>query len=171
MSIRNEDAVHIMYLVTRNLKYNKKKIIDNLLAVIKSITAMDNMGTDTEKLEFQIRTLEKKRANLIELYTSGDITRDEFTVSRAKCETEITELQSVRNNIDRQGKQTEGQQELEKEITEAINELVNGVEYEDVFYKEILDKMVVNDKGHIDVYLNLLPFKWSYTAAESLNRP
>lgn len=171
MSIRNEDAVHIMYLVTRSLKYNKKKIIDNLLAVIKSITAMDNMGTDTERLKFQIKTLEKKRANLIELYTSGDITRDEFTAARAKCETEITELQSVRNNIDKQEKRMEGQQELGKEITEAINELINGVEYEDVFYKEILDKMVVNDKGHVDVYLNLLPFKWSYTAAESLNRP
>ena len=47
----------------------------------------------------------------------------------------------------------------------------HGVEYEDDFYKEILDKMVVNDKDHIDVYLNLLPLKWSYTVAKSVNRP
>ena len=31
-----------------------------------------------------------------------------------------------------------------------------GVEYDDEFYKHILDKMVVNDKDNIDVYLNLL---------------
>ncbi len=65
----------------------------------------------------------------------------------------------------------EKQQELVAEITEAMNELINGVEYEDDFYKEILDKMVVNDKDHIDVYLNLLPLKWSYTVAKSVNCP
>lgn len=27
--------------------------------------------------------------------------------------------------------------------------------------------MVVNDKDHIDVYLNLLPMKWSYTVAKA----
>ena len=102
LSIRNEDAVHIMYLVTRSLQYNKKKMTDNLLAVIKSVIFSD---------------------------------------------------------------------ERIAEITEAMNELISGVEYEDDFYKEILDKMVVNDKDHIDVYLNLLPFKWSYTAAKSVNCP
>ena len=42
-----------------------------------------------------------------------------------------------------------------------------GVEYDDEFYKHILDKMVVNDKENIDVYLNLLPMKWSYTVAKA----
>ena len=42
------------------------------------------------------------------------------------------------------------------------------MEYEDEFYKHILDKIVVMDKDHIDVYLHLLPVKWSYTVAKSL---
>ena len=178
LSIRNEDATHIMYLVTSSLKYNKEKITNNLLAIIKSIissdlpygikvcpkgAAMDTAGTDSEKLKSQIKTIEEKRTNLIDLYTSGDITRDEFSAARAKCENEIAELQSVIDSIDKQREMIEKQQELVAEITEAMNELINGVEYEDDFYKEILDKMVVNDKDHIDVYLNLLPLKWSYT--------
>ena len=63
------------------------------------------------------------------------------------------------------------QQELIQEISDAINEIVGGVEYDDEFYKYILDKMVVNDKDNIDVYLNLLPLKWSYTVARSINCP
>ena len=59
------------------------------------------------------------------------------------------------------------QQELVQEIRDAINEIVCGVEYDDEFYKHILDKMVVNDKDNIDVYLNLLPMKWSYTVAKA----
>ena len=171
LSIRNEDATHIMYLVTSSLKYNKEKITNNLLAIIKSIIAMDTAGTDSEKLKSQIKAIEQKRTNLIELYTSGDITRDEFSAARAKCENEIAELQSVIDSIDKQREMIEKQQELVAEITEAMNELINGVEYEDDFYKEILDKMVVNDKDHIDVYLNLLPLKWSYTVAKSVNCP
>ncbi len=171
LSIRNEDATHIMYLVTSSLKYNKEKITNNLLAIIKSIIAMDTTGTDSEKLKSQIKAIEQKRTNLIDLYTSGDITRDEFSAARAKCENEIAELQSVIDSIDKQREMIEKQQELVAEITEAMNELINGVEYEDDFYKEILDKMVVNDKDHIDVYLNLLPLKWSYTVAKSVNCP
>ena len=171
LSIRNEDATHIMYLVTSSLKYNKEKITNNLLAIIKSIIARDTTGTDSEKLKSQIKATLQKRANLIELYTSGDITRDEFSAARAKCENEIAELQSVIDSIDKQREMIEKQQELVAEITDAMNELINGVEYEDDFYKEILDKMVVNDKDHIDVYLNLLPLKWSYTVAKSVNCP
>ncbi len=186
LSIRNEDATHIMYLVTNSLKYNKEKITNNLLTIIKSIissdmpngievcpkdAAMDTAGTDSEKLKSQIKATLPKRTNLIDLYTSGDITRDEFSAARAKCENEIAKRQSVIDSIDKQREMIEKQQELVAEITEAMNELINGVEYEDDFYKEILDKMVVNDKDHIDVYLNLLPLKWSYTVAKSVNCP
>ena len=132
---------------------------------------MDTAGTDSEKLKSQMKATLQKRTNLIDLYTSGDITRDEFSAARAKCENEIAELQSVIDSIDKQRERPSKQKELVAEITEAMNELINGVEYEDDFYKEILDKMVVNDKDHIDVYLNLLPFKWSYTVAKSVNCP
>ncbi len=171
LSIRNEDAIHIMYLVTGSLKYKKEKVTNDLLAIIKSVIAMDAAGADSEKIKSQIKTIEEKRTDLIDLYTSGDITRDEFSAARAKCDNEIVELQSVIDSIDKQREIIEKQQELVGEITEVMNELINGVEYEDDIYKEILDKMVVNDKDHIEVYLNLLPLKWSYTAAKSVNCP
>ncbi len=182
-SIQNEEAIHIMCLVTKSLNYNKKKITDHLLAVIKPILALDTAGAagaDHEKLKLQIKRIEEKRTNLIELFISGDITRDEFVAARVKCKNEIAKLQSVIESIpkysdkcfmgafdqtDQQEKMMEKQQKLIGEIAETIREIVNGVEYEDNFYKEILDKMVINDKDPIDVYLNLMPHKWSYAVA------
>ena len=180
LSIRNEDATHIMYLVTQYLQYNKKQITDNLISIIKSMITMDTTNTDSENLKAQIKTIEKKRTNLIDIYMSGDISRDEFIEARTKCENKIGELLSVIDSmpkykdkcssivscqIDKQKERPSQQQALINEITEVIQELINGVEYEDDFYKGILDKMVVIDKDNIDVYLNFLPFKWSYTAA------
>ena len=167
LSIRNEDATHIMYLVTKSLKYNRDKIINNLTAVIQSIIAMDTTGTDVLKLQEQIKKIEGKRANLIDLYMSNLINKDEFTATRASCDAEIEELQSIIESVDKQREMIEQQQQLIKEIEDAIKEIVSGVEYEDEFYKHILDKMVVQDKDNIDVYLNLLPMKWSYTVAKA----
>lgn len=166
-SIRNEDATHIMFLVTKELKLKQTKIIKNLISIIQSIISMDTTGTDVEKLKAQIQTIEDKRSKLIDIYMSGDITKEEFTSARSKCDNEIKELQSVIDSFDKQQSMIRQQQELVQEISDAINEIVGGVEYDDEFYKHILDKMVVNDKDNIDVYLNLLPIKWSYTVAKA----
>ena len=53
------------------------------------------------------------------------------------------------------------------DIQTAVNELISGIEYEDEFYTQLLDKMVINDRENIDVYLNMLPLKWSYTVAKA----
>ena len=49
-----------------------------------------------------------------------------------------------------------------KEIGDTIREIVNGLHYDDKFYREILDRMVVHDREHIDVYLKCLPQKLSF---------
>lgn len=54
------------------------------------------------------------------------------------------------------------------DIKDAIDELINGIQYEDEYYTQILDKMVINDKNHIDVYLKMLPHKWSFTVAKGV---
>ena len=171
ISIRNEDATHIMYLVMKELKLNQTKITDKLISVIEPIIAMDWTGTDIEKLKGRMDTIEEKRTKLIDIYMSGDITKEEFHAARSKCDAEISELKAVIDSIGRQQTMTKRQQELMREIRDAMNEIVNGVEYDDEFYKHILDKMVIGDRDNIDIYLNLLPMKWSYTAAKSTNCP
>jgi hypothetical protein len=113
-SIRNEDAVHIMYLVCQSLEINRKKIAHNLTRTIKAIISMDMSDVDP-------------------------------------------------------GVPVEKKQELMQDIQSAIHELIRGIEYEDEFYTQLLDRMVINDRENIDVYLNLLPYKWSYTVAKGIN--
>ena len=166
-SIRNEDAIHIMYLVCKQLNIDRKKITNNLTKIINSIIGVDMTGTDTNALAEKIAEAEKKRTNLIDLYTSGDIDRSEFTALRAKYDTEIESLKSMADSIEKQQAMIQKQQELMTDIKKALDELIDGIEYEDEFYTQILDKMVINDRDNIDVYLNMLPLKWSYTVAKA----
>ena len=166
-SIRNEDAVHIMYLVTRSLQLEEKKITANLLSVIQSVLSVNTNYSHIEKLKEQIQTVEDKRTQLIDLCISGAITKQEFITKREACDKEICELQDTISGIDQQHLLADQQESVMKEITAAIHEIVSGVEYEDAFYSQILDKMVVQSKDTIDVYLNLLPIKWSYAVAKA----
>lgn len=166
-SIRNEDAVHIMYLVTRSLQLEEKKITANLLSVIQSVLSVNTNYSHIEKLKEQIHTVEDKRTQLIDLCISGAITKQEFITKREACDKEISELQDTISGIDQQHLLADQQESVMKEITAAIHEIVSGVEYEDAFYSQILDKMVVQSKDSVDVYLNLLPIKWSYAVAKA----
>lgn len=166
-SIRNEDAVHIMYLVTRSLQLEEKKITANLLSVIQSVLSVNTNYSHIEKLKEQIQSVEDKRTQLIDLCISGAITKQEFITKREACDKEISELQDTISGIDQQHLLADQQESVMKEITAAIHEIVSSVEYEDAFYSQILDKMVVQSKDTVDVYLNLLPIKWSYAVAKA----
>lgn len=166
-SIRNEDAVHIMYLVTRSLQLEEKKITTNLLSVIQSVLSVNTNYSHIEKLKEQIQTVEDKRTQLIDLCISGAITKQEFITKREACDKEISELRDTISGIDQQHLLADQQESVMKEITAAIHEIVSGVEYEDAFYSQILEKMVVQSKDTVDVYLNLLPIKWSYAVAKA----
>lgn len=166
-SIRNEDAVHIMYLVTRSLQLEEKKITANLLSVIQSVLSVNTDYSHIEKLKEQIQTVEDKRTQLIDLCISGAITKQEFITKREACDKEISELQDTISGIDQQHLLADQQESVMKEITAAIHEIVSDVEYEDAFYSQILERMVVQSKDTVDVYLNLLPIKWSYAVAKA----
>lgn len=167
-SIRNEDAIYLLYLVCRELKINRQKVVDNLTKTIDAVIRIDLTGTSTSALSEKIEEAKKKRTGLIELYTSGDIDKTEFTALRAKYDEDIEKLKSMAEGIEQQQTMIQRQQELMADIKNAIDELINGIQYEDEYYTQILDKMVINDKDHIDVYLKMLPHKWSFTVAKGV---
>ena len=167
LSIRNEDAIHIMYLVTKSLIFDKEKVIGNLLSTIKKVIDMDSTGTDISKLRRRITDVETGKAKLLDVFLSGVISKEEFSMSRAKCDAEIAELQSRIDSVGCKESLIVQEQNLMEEIKAKVNEIIDGVKYEDAFYKQILDRMVINSHESIDVYLKLLPFKWSYTISKA----
>ena len=165
-SIRNEDAIHIMCLVTQRLKYDRKKVTNNLLSVIQSVIHQDMSGVDTQTKRYQIQRTQQQKEKLLDLYLSREISWEKFSEARAKYDADIQSYEATIASVEKQKELPQKQQELIQEIADAINEMIAGMEYEDEFYTHILNKMVVIDSKHIDVYLNLLPFTWSYAISK-----
>ena len=166
-SLREEDLVHIMSLVCRSLKYDREKIIKNLLSVIRSVIAMDMGGNDAENLRAQIKEIEDKRGELLDLYMSGDISKDEFLRARRKYDDEITELQERSDGTDRRKALGDRRDVVSDDAEKAIGEIIGGVECDGEFYRHILDRIVVHNRDHFDVYLKSLPYKWSFSRVQA----
>ena len=166
-SLREEDLVHSMSLVCRSLKYDREKIIKNLLSVIRSVIAMDMGGNDAENLRERIKEIEDKRGELLDLYMSGDISKDEFLRARRKYDDEITELQERIDGTDRRKALGNRWDVVSDDAEKAIREIIGGTECDGEFYGHILDRIVVHDRDHFDVYLKSLPYKWSFSRVQA----
>ena len=161
VSIRNEDAVYLMYLVTKRLKLDNEKNVSSLISVIKSVLKSGNDNA-LDGLKENIKFVEDNRHKLVELYFSGRINESEFNEAEAIYSSEIKELRKNYRSVNKnKPEETKYQTNIEV-IDKVIKEIVNGVEYEDDFYRHILDKMVINDRNNIDIYLYGLPYKFSY---------
>ena len=166
-SLREEDLVHIMSLVCRSLKYDREKIIKNLLSVIRSVIAMDMGGNDAENLRERIKEIEDKRGEFLDLYMSGDISKDEFLRARRKYDDEIAEWTERIDGTDRRKALGDRRDVVSDDAEKAIGEIIGGVECDGEFYRHILDRIVVHDRDHFDVYLKSLPYKWSFSRVQA----
>ena len=51
---------------------------------------------------------------------------------------------------------------VQEDMKNVIQELVNGVPYEDEFYAQILEKIVIYDRDHMEVWIKMMPDPWSF---------
>ena len=109
-----------------------------------------------------------KRSRLLDLYMEGNIDKGEFLAEREKIDGVMTDIKIQIDSITNGNTLKVQQEQLFADIEKAIIDLANGVEYEDEFYKRILDKMVIVDKNTVELYLNILPEKWRFTVSKTV---
>ena len=160
--IRNEDAIHIMCLVMRQLRLDKGRVTDNLLKAIQLVIQQDMSDVDTEAAQWLIAGCEAKKEKLLDLYLSGEMPKEKYLAERGKQDAAIEAQQEFLTSVSQQEELRQREEELMVSIKTAVNEILSGVEAEDEAYTQLLDKMVIEDSEHISVYLHLLPFRWAY---------
>lgn len=169
-SIRNEEAVHTMYLAAKNLKYNRKKIDGNLLKVIESVLEDKSIKTDIGKLEREVEKEEEKSDKLLNLYLEDNITKEKYEQEKSVVDSRIMALREQISSINSTNEIESQKEEVFDKIKKVIGELAEGVDYEDAFYGKLLNKMVIIDKHTIDVYLNILTEKWRFRVSQQPNQ-
>ncbi|MCM1054365.1 MAG: recombinase family protein [Bacteroides sp.] len=166
-AVRDEDAAHLMYLTLKSLKANNKKIKNSVLKTVKSVIAETSGDPSLRKLEKELEKQTEKGEKLLDIYMNDIITREEYLKKKNEIDLSAEKIKEDIQGIRSREKMQENQDKLFSDIEKAVDEVLNGVRYDDWFYRSILDKMVVVDKDTVDVYLNFLPENWRYVIADA----
>lgn len=159
--IRDEDFMLVIQKVIESLNVNKKAILDGVLSVLKTVFSGNKSSPeDTDGIKEKIENLTSKTERLLDLYLSEDITKEEYRTKKENYEKEISQLNEKMRAIQKETHYTYDSNNAITEIREYLSDILYAKKQDETFYKTIIDKIVVFDREHLDVYLNLLPHRW-----------
>ncbi len=162
--LRDELAMDILKQSLASLQMDVNGIIQNVTDIaMEAIRAGEEQGTDRpEALEYQIEQLTQKKADVLDAFFSRQITKAEMKLVNERYD---RELDALRIRLDaahsREGVAYEPE-DLRKDVGRQITAIVRGKTDSEIFYKNLLDHMVVYRDRRVEVYLNLLPQKWTF---------
>lgn len=170
--IRDEDFMLMIQMVVKHLLHNKEQLIHDLIEIVKSVLAAGgDTGADLDKWKRRLEAVFEKKEKLLDLYLSKELTKAEYRRMTERYGKERKELEEKIKDARKQKQLAENQEEMFADIAATIRALTLGEEQDDTFYRNIIGKIVVYSREHIEIYLNLLPCKWAYTLAELPGNP
>ena len=165
--IRDENFMLMLQTVIKHLRHNKKQLISDLVEIVKLVLSASGVGEmDIGKLEQKLEMIAGKKERLLDLYLGRDISKDEYRRMSERCDMDAENLKHQVKEAEKRKEITDNQEEMVADIAATIHSLTLGEEWDDIFYRNMVEKIVVRSREHIEIYLNLLPYKWSYVLAE-----
>jgi site-specific DNA recombinase len=162
--IRDENFMLILQRTVESLQLDKNEIISNVTSIVRSVVEQreDNGKDDLEKLQSKLILLGERKQGLIDVYLAKDINKAEFRDMSTRYDAEMKELKQQIASIKKREGPCYSCDSLMKDVTDTVKKLVFGNMQDDNFYSSLLQKMVVYRGYEIEVFLNLLPYKWTY---------
>lgn len=164
--INDQDFMLMIQKIIQRLNMDKEYLISELTSIIKAVLETEKEDTPSSTtIDKNLKTLTAKKEKLMDVYLGGEITKEEYHHMSEKYDREKSYW------IDRK------EDALKKEITKGtckqilddivmtIRALVLGDKQDDAFYRNLVERIVVYDRQHIEFFLNLIPYKWCHTDA------
>ncbi|MCC8161207.1 MAG: recombinase family protein [Oscillospiraceae bacterium] len=167
--IRDEDFMLAIQKVVECLDVNRDAIIKGLTDVLKNVFSYEKQQTvDKAEIQKKLTNLRSRQEKLLDLYLSEDLSQETYREKKALYETEISEFENILNGANTETISYDYKQAI-NDITEYITNLLYATERDEIFYKNLVEKIVVHSREDIDIYLDLLPHKWKVVLNSALD--
>ncbi|MEE1282495.1 MAG: recombinase family protein [Acutalibacteraceae bacterium] len=161
VSINEKDIRAILQYVLADVLTDRKNIIESVLATVSEVLKSDHSKDNISYFENELEKIENKKERLLDMCLSGDI---ETTDYRKACERLKAEHDSLSEKLQKEKAHKQRLMDKEtiiQEIKTYVNSLTIGEEWNDTFYRSIVDKILINKNREIDIHLKLIPDKWN----------
>ena len=168
-SIREVDAMTIMDCIASRLQINKDKVMNHILKDVTAVLKRKSNVSERDNIRKEVEDNKKRMDHLIDMCCRGLITDEEFLRQKTALLDEKDALEERLRAIDTTDRTLQRGEAFEKELRKHIEDALASDECKENYYRSILEKMVVNDREHIDVYLQLLSGEQRYLA-DTINK-
>lgn len=162
--IRDELAMDMLKKAISTIQIDKNWVINNVVSI--ALEALENYGdydgSTVDKLQYELEQIFNKKQKVLDAFFSNSITKEDMKMMNERYNQQIGELQEQLENAKSRENICYDTESLEADVRKQVADMVCGLEENEIFYKNILDEMIVYPDQRVEVKLNLLPQKWIF---------
>ena len=154
-NINDNDIRYILKHIVNEISRQLPDLADSAVDIIEKALKNRADKNSVNLIEKEIEKLKAKKEKLLDMCLSGDIETSEYKKASERLNAEHSELSEKliikKENtvlIDR------------SQILKNVNSIISGEAWDDIFYRNLVDKIIVYKDRTADVYIKLIPYKW-----------
>lgn len=162
--IRDELAMDMLKQSVSTVQMDKNWLINNVTSIaIDSIkTCAQTEADSAEKLQYETEQLTRKKQKVLDAFFSMSITKEEMRMMNERYDKQIADLNERLKTVKEKDSLHYETDSLKEDVRKQITNLASGLTQSEIFYRNVLDQMVVCPDQRVEVKLNLLPQKWVF---------
>ena len=172
--LRDDLAWDILQYAIKVIRTKPKWIAKRVIEHAKSYLANSEVTfTETqEEVEDAINQLEDKKREVLDAFFSKVISKDDVRIMNARYDEQIRALREKLEALRNLNSLEYDIRDLADDIETHIQMIANSRPEDELFCRNLLDKVVVHPNRKVEIRLNLLPPSWAYVLArlEELRR-
>lgn len=159
-SVSDKDIKELLQKVVADVMSGRMDIINTLVCTVENVIKSVSDNNYREYLEKEIERCEDKKRKLLDIYLNGYIETKEYTVAFDYLKSQIADFKHklIKEKSNRQI--LDDKEKIISDVKKHLNAVSTGREWDDAFYRSIVDKIVVYKGRIIDVNLKWMPEKW-----------
>ena len=160
VNIRDADVRLILQHIIRDVMGNREELLNSVLGTVSEVLRVCADKNNVEYFEKEIAKLEAKKEKLLDMCLSGDIETSDYKKASDRLSEEHASLLAKLNEEKANSALVADKSQIIESITEYVNSVAVGEEWDDIFYRNIVDKIYVHKDRTLDIHLKLIPEKW-----------
>lgn len=159
-SVNDRDIKEILQTVVADTMLSRTSIINTLLQTVESVIKNVSDNDNTAHFQSKIAKCEDKKKKLLDMCLNGYIEAKEY---REACDDLAEQLTDLEQKLIKEKSNQQMLTDKEKMIADIknyVNAISTGEEWNDTFYRNIIDRIVVYKDRKMDIHLKMMPEKW-----------
>ena len=156
VNIRYDDLKTILMHLIGEVMSERHDVTEQLFAVVSDVLRTSDQNDRITYLEKELGMVEQKKEKLLDMCLSEDIDTSEYKKSFRRLRSEYEDLQ---NKLEREKAKCLGrpdQQKTLQRIDTHIKGLTSGAEWDEVFFRTIVDRIEVHNDRSVNIRFNQL---------------